>query len=328
LPATLLAPFPGPYALQALDITIDVAFTNKVPTSPVRGAGRPNVAFVLERLADRVARELDIDRAEVRRRSFVRADQFPYKTGMLARDGSPVTYDSGDYQACLEAALRMISAADFRKRQESTRGEGRFLGLGLASYVEDTGLPPFEGAAVKVERNGKVLVTTGAASQGQGHHTMLAQITADVLAIPIEDIRVASADTAAFPHGIGTIASRVAVAAGSSVHLAAHKVREKAIKVAADLLESAETDLVLEDGLVRVAGTTSRSRFATSRNGSTAMRRYRCRPELSRASPRRPITRPAPPRSRAGPTRPKSRSTPRPAPGRSYATSSPTIAGG
>ncbi len=255
LPATLLAPFPGPYALQALDIAIEVAFTNKVPTSPVRGAGRPNVAFVLERLADRVARELNIDRAEVRRRSFVRAEQFPYRTGMLARDGSPVAYDSGDYYACLEGALASIGAADFRKRQEEARGQGRFLGLGLASYVEDTGLPPFEGAAVKIERNGKVLVTTGAASQGQGHHTMLAQVTADVLAVPIEDVRVESADTARFPHGIGTIASRVAVAAGSSAHLAAHKVREKAIKVAADMLEAAETDLVLEDGLVRVAGT-------------------------------------------------------------------------
>jgi aerobic carbon-monoxide dehydrogenase large subunit len=255
LPATLLAPFPGPYALQALDIAIEVAFTNKVPTSPVRGAGRPNVAFVLERLADRVARELGIDRAEVRRRSFVRADQFPYKTGMMARDGSPVAYDSGDYHACLDAALEAIGAADFGGRQEQARGQGRYIGLGIASYVEDTGLPPFEGAAVKVERHGKVLVATGAASQGQGHATVLAQITADVLSVPIEDVRVTSADTEKFPHGIGTIASRVAVTAGSSVHLASQKVRDKAIKVAADLLEAAEADLVLEDGMVRVAGT-------------------------------------------------------------------------
>jgi aerobic carbon-monoxide dehydrogenase large subunit len=255
LPATLLAPFPGPYALEALDITIEVAFTNKVPTSPVRGAGRPNVAFVLERLADRVGRELKIDCSEVRRRSFVRADQFPYKTGMLARDGSPVAYDSGDYHGCLDAALRAIGAADFPERQRQARGEGRFLGLGLASYVEDTGLPPFEGAAVKIERSGKVLVTTGAASQGQSHHTMLAQITADVLSMPIENVTVRSADTAVFPHGIGTIASRVAVAAGSSVHLAAQKVRDKAIRLAADMLEAAEPDLVVEDGVVRVAGT-------------------------------------------------------------------------
>jgi len=255
LPATLLAPFPGPYALEALDIAIEVAFTNKVPTSPVRGAGRPNVAFVLERLADRVARELGIDRAEVRRRSFVRADQFPYKTGMVARDGSPVAYDSGDYHACLDAALDAIGVEDFRARQKRARQEGRFIGLGIASYVEDTGLPPFEGAAVKVERNGKVLVATGAASQGQGHATVLAQITADVLAVPIEDVRVKSADTTSFPHGIGTIASRVAVTAGSSVHLASQKVREKTIKVAADLLEAAEADLVLEDAMVRVAGT-------------------------------------------------------------------------
>lgn len=255
LPVTLLSPFPGPYALEALDITIDVAFTNKVPTSPVRGAGRPNVAFVLERLVDRVARELKLDRAEVRRRSFVRNDQFPYKTGMLARDGSPVSYDSGDYHACLEAALTCIGADNFRARQEVARSEGRYIGLGIASFVEDTGLPPFEGAAVKVEPNGKVLVTTGAAGQGQGHHTIFAQIAADVLSIPIEDIRVVSADTAAFPHGIGTIGSRIAVLGGSSVYLAASKVREKAIKVATDMLEAAETDLVLEEGRVRVEGT-------------------------------------------------------------------------
>jgi carbon-monoxide dehydrogenase large subunit len=229
---------------------------------------------VLERLADRVARELEIDRAEVRRRSFVRADQFPYKTGMLARDGSPVAYDSGDYAACLDAAWQAIGAAEFPPRQAKARENGRYIGLGIASYVEDTGLPPFEGAAVKIERNGSVLISTGAASQGQGHQTMLAQIAADVLAIPIERIRVVSADTGAFPHGIGTIGSRVAATAGPSVHLAAHKVRDKAIKLAADMLEAAETDLVLADGFVRVAGTDKSiglSEIARRTEGDAAM---------------------------------------------------------
>ena len=250
---TSVGPFPGPYALDALDVTLESVFTNKVPTTPVRGAGRPNVAFVLERLADRVARELKLDRGAVRRASYVRKDQFPYATGMKARDGSPVSYDSGDYHRCLDTALARI--ADFSARQQAARAAGRYLGLGIASYVEDTGLGPYEGAQVAVEPNGKVVITTGAAAQGQGQHTIFAQIAADILDVPIDHVSVISADTGRFPRGIGTIGSRVAVLGGSSVHLAATRVKEKAIKVAAEMLEAAEADLVLEDGRVRVAGT-------------------------------------------------------------------------
>ncbi len=253
LPFTSLGPFPGPYALDALDVSLDVVFTNKVPTTPIRGAGRPNVAFVLERLADRVARELELDRAEVRRRSFVRKEQFPYATGAKARDGSPVTYDSGDYHNCLDTAVERVR--DFPARQAAARAEGKYLGLGIASYVEDTGIGPYEGAQVAIEPNGHVVITTGAASQGQGQATIFAQIAADILDVPIEHVSVISADTAAFPHGIGTIGSRIAVRGGSSVHLAATHVKEKAIKVAAEMLEASEADLTLNDGLVRVAGT-------------------------------------------------------------------------
>ncbi|HUI94284.1 MAG TPA: xanthine dehydrogenase family protein molybdopterin-binding subunit [Xanthobacteraceae bacterium] len=253
LPFTLIGPMPGPYALAALDVTLEAVFTNKVPTTPIRGAGRPNAAFVLERLADRVARELGIDRAAVRRASFIAKDQFPYATGMKARDGSPVTYDSGDYHACLEAAVARV--ADFSARQSAARAHGRYLGLGIASYVEDTGLGPYEGAQVSIEPNGHVLIATGAAAQGQGHHTVFAQIAADILDLPLAHVRVVSADTGRFPRGIGTIGSRIAVTAGSSVHVAATRVKDKALKVAAEMLEAAETDLALEDGRVRVAGT-------------------------------------------------------------------------
>ena len=253
LPITALGPFPGPYALEALDITLDAMFTNKVPTTPIRGAGRPNAAFVLERLADRVARELKIDRAEVRRRSFVRKDQFPYTTGMKARDGSAVSYDSGDYHLCLDTALDRIR--DFPARRDAARGAGKYLGLGVASYVEDTGVGPYEGAQVAIEPSGKVVITTGAAAQGQGQHTIFSQIAADILDVPIERICVVSADTGSFPRGIGTIGSRIAVTAGSSVHIAATRVKEKALKVAAELLEASEADLALDDGRVRVAGT-------------------------------------------------------------------------
>jgi aerobic carbon-monoxide dehydrogenase large subunit len=254
LPATALASFPGPYALEAFDIAIDVVLTNLVPTSPVRGAGRPNSAFVLERLADRVARRLGLSRAEVRRRSFVRADQMPYVTGGKMRDGSPVAYDSGDYAKALDLVLEKIDAAGFAQRRAAAAQRGRLLGLGLASCVEDTGLGPFEGASVRVTPAGKVIVATGAASQGQGQATIFAQIAADALGVDIADVIVRSGDTSAFPLGISTIASRIAVTAGSSVEIAARKVRDKAIKVAAHLLEVAEHDLEIEDGAVRVVG--------------------------------------------------------------------------
>jgi aerobic carbon-monoxide dehydrogenase large subunit len=254
LPASTVASFPGPYALEALDITLDVVMTNMVPTTPVRGAGRPNAAFVLERLADRVARELKLSPAEVRCRSFVRKNQFPYITGLKARDGSAITYDSGDYHACLDVALKRFDLDEFRRRQIGARAQGRYLGVGIASYVEDTGLAPFEGAKVTVQPTGKVIIETGAASQGQGHATVFAQIAADQLGVTPADVTVRSADTGTFPLGIGTIASRVAVTGGSSVYLAASAVRQKAIKVAAEVLEAAEEDLVVEDGNIKVAG--------------------------------------------------------------------------
>jgi carbon-monoxide dehydrogenase large subunit len=250
---TSLSAFPGPYALQAVDIAIDVVFTNLLPNTPVRGAGRPTACFVLERLADRIARELKLDPAEVRRRSFIRKEQFPYQTGMKARDGSPVTYDSGDYHACLNVVLEKAGDG-FAARQAAARKQGRYIGRGIASYIEDTGLAPFEGATVRVEPSGKVVIQTGAASQGQGHATMLAQVCADILSVPLDKIVIEAGDTAAFPLGIGAIASRTAVTAGSSVHQAAVEVRAKAIKVASEMLEAAEHDLVMEDGAVRVAG--------------------------------------------------------------------------
>jgi carbon-monoxide dehydrogenase large subunit len=250
---TSLAAFPGPYALEALDIKLDVVFTNLVPNTPVRGAGRPTTCFVLERLADRVARELSLSREDVRRRSFIRKEQFPYQTGVKARDGSPITYDCGDYHGCLESVLNRADP-EFAVRQAEAARHRRYIGRGIASYVEDTGLAPFEGATVRVEPTGKVVIQTGAASQGQGHATVFSQICADILGIDIDNISVEAADTGVFPLGIGAIASRTAVTAGSSVHLASLQVRQKAIKVASEILEAAEADLVLESGAVRVAG--------------------------------------------------------------------------
>ncbi|MBV9394987.1 MAG: xanthine dehydrogenase family protein molybdopterin-binding subunit [Methylobacteriaceae bacterium] len=254
LPATALASFPGPYALEALDIAIDVVLTNLVPTTPVRGAARPCTAFVLERLADAIARHLDLPREEVRRRSFITADQMPYTTGMKARDGSPISYDSGDYTKALDLALAKIDAAGFAQRKAQAAARGKLLGFGIASCVEDTGLAPFEGATVRVTPAGKVVISTGAASQGQGHRTMLAQIAADALGVDIGNISVEAADTGKFPLGISTVGSRIAVTAGSSVELAAQQVRKKALEAASFMLEAAESDLEIERGVVRVVG--------------------------------------------------------------------------
>ena len=270
LGATAMGSLPGPYALGALDVTMDIVFTNLVPNTPVRGAGRPNACFVMERLMDKIARELSMDRVEVRRRNLVRADQFPYETGMKTRDGHPITYDSGDYNALVDAALEQFGTG-FPERQTKARAEGRYIGLGVACCNEDTGLAPYEGATVTVEPAGKVLLQTGAAAQGQGHATIFAQICADALGLRPEDIRVESADTDKFPLGIGTVGSRVAITGGSSVHLAATEVRDKALKHAARLLDAAEDSLSLREGYVCQDGTNNRislGEVALSLNGA------------------------------------------------------------
>ena len=254
LPFTSLGPLPGPYAIGACDVGMEVLFTNAVPTTPIRGAGRPNAAFALERMMDCVARELALDPAEVRRRNFVRADAFPYATGAKNPAGAAITYDSGDYAACLNKVLDQCDYAGFAARREAALAEGRVIGLGIASYNEDTGIAPYEGATVRVFPSGKVVVQTGAASQGQGLATVLAQICADQLGVAAGDVLVESGDTAKFPLGLATVGSRIAVTAGSSVHLAAVAVREKALRLAARVLEAAEKDLVIENGSVHVNG--------------------------------------------------------------------------
>jgi carbon-monoxide dehydrogenase large subunit len=246
--------FLGPYVLPNLDLAITLALTNKVPTTPVRGAGRPQGTFAMERLLDRVARELRLDRAEVRRRNLIRPEQMPYATPIRTRDGGAMTYDSGDYPACMAKALAAAKLEEFRARQAALRARGRYLGIGFANYVEGTGRGPFESALVRVLPSGKVALYTGATDQGQGVATTLAQVCAAALGVAPAEISVVAGDTGTVPFGQGSFASRQAVAAGSSVHDAARKVRDKAIKVAAHLLEAAESDLEIEAGRVRVKG--------------------------------------------------------------------------
>ncbi|HZT50604.1 MAG TPA: xanthine dehydrogenase family protein molybdopterin-binding subunit [Stellaceae bacterium] len=243
---------PGPYVLPAYRLEVTVAYTNKVPTTPVRGAGRPQAVFAMERLMDRAARELGLDRAEIRRRNFIAPEQMPYAVGLTFRDGKPVVYDSGDYPACQAKALALAGYADFPARQAMARQAGRHIGIGIANYVEGTGLGPFEGVTVRVLQNGRVAVRTGAAPQGQGHRTTFAQIVAERLNLPLERIDVVCGDTGAIAMGVGTFASRVMANAGPSALLASNQVRGQILALAASVLEAEEKDLLLEDGRVEV----------------------------------------------------------------------------
>ncbi len=254
LPYNAATNFLGPYELPAMKLDVRLALTNMTPVTPVRGAGRPQGTFAMERLMDRIARELGLDRVEVRRRNLIPAAAMPYETRVRTRDGATMTYDSGDYPAALDAALERADYGGFRSRQEAARAEGRHIGIGVANYVEGTGRGPFESATVRVKPSGRIVIYTGATDQGQGLHTSLAQVCAAQMGVRIEDIEVVVGDTATVSLGLGAFASRQAVTAGSSVHVASMEVRDKAKKVAAHLLEAAEEDLELADGRIFVRG--------------------------------------------------------------------------
>ena len=252
LPWIAATTVPGPYVVPNFKLDVVSVYTNKIQTTPVRGAGRPEAVVAMERLMDRVARELGLDRAEVRRRNFIRPEQMPYNVGIVFRDGRPVTYDSGDYPACQEAALKAADYAGFPARREAARKAGRYLGIGIANAVEATGLGPYESATVRIATSGKIVVYTGATPQGQSHKTTLAQIAAEKFGVGIDDVTVITGDTAAVSLGIGTFAARTAANAGPSVHLAALEVAAKAKKIAAGMMECLEEDLELADGYVRL----------------------------------------------------------------------------
>jgi carbon-monoxide dehydrogenase large subunit len=244
----------GPYVLPAYRLDINWCLTNFVPCAPTRGAGRPQGMYVMERLLDAVAEKLGIARDEVRRRNMIQPAQMPYATPIKQRDGSTMTYDSGDYPECQRRALVAGGWTDFPARQDAARKLGRYLGLGLANYVEGTGRGPFESASLRVGASGRIVVTTGASAQGQGTRSMLTQLASDVLGVGPEHIDVIAGDTAGTALGFGAFASRQAVTAGNAVHLAAVAVRDKAIKAAAEMLEASAEDLELKDGAVQVKG--------------------------------------------------------------------------
>jgi carbon-monoxide dehydrogenase large subunit len=244
----------GPYVVPNYDSTFTQVFTNLPIVTPYRGAGRQHGVFVMERLLDLAAHELNIDRAEIRRINLIPADAFPYNNEIIYQDFAPLSYDSGNYEPVLDMALGAIGYAGFRQQQLEARAQGRHIGLGLACYVEGTGIGPYEGAKVQVQSNGKVSIATGIGTQGQGHFTVFAQIAAEQLGVDVTDIDVVTGDTDQFYWGAGTFASRGAVVAGNAVNEAAKVVRQKALKLASDLFECSEDDLVIADGKVSITG--------------------------------------------------------------------------
>lgn len=245
----------GPYKPANYRVEFRSLYTNTVIVTPYRGAGRPQGCFVMERTMDAIAKATGLSRTEVREHNFIQPDEFPYHHGLTFQDGRDLTYDSGDYPASLAKLKELVGWEEFPAFQQEMAAQGRRVGIGLACYVEGTGVGPYEGAHVHIETSGKVKVATGLTSQGQGHQTAFAQIVADTLGVPFEDVEITTGDTRKMPYAVGTFASRAAVMSGSAIHLAALRAKEKALRIAAEALEVDEGDLELADGTVTVKGT-------------------------------------------------------------------------
>jgi carbon-monoxide dehydrogenase large subunit len=245
---------PGPYHVPDLGATAVHVATHTVFSGAYRGSGRPEAAFVIERLLDRAARRLGLDPADIRRRNLVRPERMPHPTGLVYRDGTPIVYDPADYPAAFERLLAAFDYEGWRRRQAERRGGPRPVGVGLGAYVQGTGVGPFEMADVRVDGRGAVRVLVGVSSQGQAHETTLAQIAAAELGVEAEAVSVAAGDTSLLPYGMGTGGSRVAANSGPAVARAAREVAARARLVAAELLECAAEDIVLAGGRAHVAG--------------------------------------------------------------------------
>ncbi|MEE2965006.1 MAG: xanthine dehydrogenase family protein molybdopterin-binding subunit [Acidobacteriota bacterium] len=244
------------YDIPAIRTTLTEVFTNKTPTDAYRGAGRPEATYFVERGMDMLARELGMDPGELRRKNFIQPDQFPYATQMGA------VYDSGDYEKALDLGLKTAGWEELKQQRDAARAEGRLVGLGLAMYVEVCGLGPssslptggWEHSQVTIERDGRISATTGASPHGQGNETTFAQMLADQFGVPLDHVTIHHGDTGVVKQGIGTFGSRSQAVAGTALHLAGGKVKEKMAKFAAALIEAHEDDLVFENGRISVKG--------------------------------------------------------------------------
>jgi carbon-monoxide dehydrogenase large subunit len=264
IPTTLYARvLSGAYRIPAIHCHVTGVYTNTGMVDAYRGAGRPEATYVLERALDLLARRLDMDPAEVRRRNFVPSDEFPYDPGIL----NGLAYDTGDYGKALDRALELVGYDDFRAEQAEARSNGRYLGIGLSSYIEMCGIAPskwmggegwgaalWESANVRVHLTGKVVVTTGLQSHGQGHETTVAQVVASELGVPIGDVTVEHSDTLGTPFGYGTYGSRSAAVGTVAAHTSVERIKAKARRIAAHMLEAAVEDVVYENGRAFVRG--------------------------------------------------------------------------
>jgi carbon-monoxide dehydrogenase large subunit len=252
-PTMTVAYLSGPYRITNYRCEGLCVLTNRTPTGTYRSPGRFEATFVRERVMDLIALHLGLDPIEVRRRNFIASEDMPYDVGTKAH-GTPVIYDSGDYDAQLSAALERFQFAELRVECERLRGEGRAAGLGIGAFVEKSGLGPWEYARVALDDSGLVNVYTGAADVGQGLETVLSQIVADELRVDLQDIRVIHGDTDVVPYGNGSFATRGTVMAGNSAHGAAVEVKKRLQEIASHLLEVGAEDLVFERGRVSVRG--------------------------------------------------------------------------
>ena len=244
---------PGPYNIKNYSAEVICPLTNKSPTSTYRGAGAPEGTYARERLLDIASHQLGIDPAELRLKNLLPPEALPYNTGLVNVEAA-VSYNSGDFPAALRQALAKADYIDFRKAQSQARSEGRLRGVGICVYVQQAAIGPYESAEVRVDGNGNINVVSGAAPQGQGSATALAQIVADELEVSLERVSVGFGDTARIPFGVGTYASRNAVMAGSAAYGAAQSVREKAIQMAAHLFEASPADVEWKDGVAHIVG--------------------------------------------------------------------------
>ena len=251
-PTFILNMASGCYRIPNVRVESLAVFTNTPSTGPYRGAGRPESVLAIERGVDRMAAELDMDPIELRRKNFIRPEDFPYKTATGAE------YDSGNYAAALDEALHLVGYPELVKRREAARARGELMGIGVSTFVEPSGSPGGESGRVRVERDGKVTLITGSHSHGQGHETSFAQVIADQLHVPLDQVRVVHGDTAEIDRGTGTFASRSMMLGGSAGVLAATRVEEKARRIAAHQLETTIDDVQPIEGGFAVAGAPAR----------------------------------------------------------------------
>src|ERR671922_2875883 len=247
-PQRMMAMAPGCYQIQNCHVEIVSVFTNTISTGPYRGAGRPESVLNIERLIDKAARDLGIDRLEIRRKNFIRTEQFPYRTGVN------VEYDSGDYEKSLDEALRLSDYEELIRYRDEARKRGELVGVGLSTFVEPSGGVGFESATVRVERGGNVTVLTGSSSHGQGHETVFAQVAAEKMRVAMDQVAIRHGDTLVVQQGVGTFGSRSAITGGGALAIAIDRVIEKARLIAGHLMEAAAEDIVQTDGGFAVAG--------------------------------------------------------------------------